>query len=168
MGLKLKCGRNPAHTPQVWIHIVHEKMGITRIRMISSGFLSSTGIPFTSFNSSPAWISPSTHKHKCTFPQNVIYLFSKFDLDTVLRFGAQTRFLKHDIHADWLVFMTGKFQSWKISTCFRQGRTTGGTKWALKQADSILAESWIWKCTCKSWSYLRNRNELFLSSWVGG
>ena len=41
----------------------HKQMRITRIRMISSGFLSSTGIPLTSFSSSPTWISPATHKH---------------------------------------------------------------------------------------------------------
>lgn len=50
IGLKLKWGGGTAKTPAD----IYQKMRFTRIRMISSGFLSSTGIPFTSFNSSPA------------------------------------------------------------------------------------------------------------------
>lgn len=96
------------HTPQADIY---QKMGFTRIWMISSGFLSSTGIPFTSFNSSPTWISPSTHKHKCKFPQNVTFFFSKFDLDTVLGHVAHTHLTKHHIHVDW-----HGFYDWKLST----------------------------------------------------
>src|SRR4029434_2061760 len=38
----------------------------TRMRMISSGFLPSTGIPLTSLNSSPTWIRPETHTHQTT------------------------------------------------------------------------------------------------------
>lgn len=44
----------------------YQKMKLTRIQMISLGV---TGIPFTYFNSSPTWISPFAHKHKCTYPQ---------------------------------------------------------------------------------------------------
>lgn len=54
-GMKLKHGRNPwtGHTHRADCSHTHKQMRITRIRMISSGFLSSTGIPLTSFSSSP-------------------------------------------------------------------------------------------------------------------
>lgn len=114
---------------------IYQKMGFTRIRMISSGFLSSTGIPFTSFNSSPTWISPSTHKHKCKFLQiSLVFFFvclvfyPKFDLDTVLGYGAKTHLTKYHIHVDWhglydwKISITNNFHSFRAGMNNRQDK----------------------------------------------
>jgi len=46
---------------------------LTRMRMISSGFLSSTGIPLTSFSSSPSWISPVLHTKHTVYASTIMY-----------------------------------------------------------------------------------------------
>lgn len=63
-----------AHTK----HNTHKKR-LTKIPMISSGFLSSTGIPLTSFSSSPTWISPTTQKHT-VYVSTIILIFHYFNV----------------------------------------------------------------------------------------
>lgn len=106
---------------------IYQEMGFTRIWMISSGVLSSTGIPFTSFNSSPTWISPSTHKHKCKFPQNVTCFFF-LNVIWILCCGVVLRHLKRHIHVDWHVIydwkasITNHFHSFQTGMNNRQDK----------------------------------------------
>lgn len=51
-------------TPQTHISLSLSLSYGTRIWMMSSGFLPSTGMPLTSFSSSPRWISPAYEKAK--------------------------------------------------------------------------------------------------------
>lgn len=56
-----------------WTAVTHKQITLTRIRMISSGLLSSTGIPLTSFSSSPTWMRPTTNTslHILKYSRNV-------------------------------------------------------------------------------------------------